>query len=73
MQQTQAVRALQAALNDLPREMRDVLLLVAYEELSYEEAALMMSIPVGTVRSRVSRARAMLRKRLSGAHIDFTT
>ncbi len=73
LQQTQAVRALQAALNDLPREMRDVLLLVAYEELSYEEAALMMSIPVGTVRSRVSRARAMLRKRLSGAHIDFTT
>ncbi len=68
---TQSVRALQAALDDLPREMRDVLLLVAYEELSYEEAALMMSIPVGTVRSRVSRARAMLRKRLGGQYMDF--
>lgn len=73
LQQTQAVRALQAALDDLPREMRDVLLLVAYEELSYEDAALMMSIPVGTVRSRVSRARAMLRKRLAGTYIDITT
>ncbi len=73
LQQTQAVRALQAALDDLPRDMRDVLLLVAYEELSYEDAAMMMSIPVGTVRSRVSRARAMLRKRLSGNHMDFTT
>lgn len=73
LQQTQAVRALQAALDDLPRDMRNVLLLVAYEELSYEDAAMMMSIPVGTVRSRVSRARAMLRKRLSGNHMDFTT
>jgi RNA polymerase sigma-70 factor (ECF subfamily) len=71
LQNTQAVRALQAALDDLPPEMRDVLLLVAYEELSYEDAAIMMSIPVGTVRSRVSRARATLRKRLAGQHIDF--
>ncbi len=69
---TQSVRALQAALDELPREMRDVLLLVAYEELSYEEAALMMSIPVGTVRSRVSRARAVLRKRLAGQYRDFS-
>jgi RNA polymerase sigma factor (sigma-70 family) len=69
--QSQSVRALQAALDDLPREMRDVLLLVAYEELSYEDAALMMSIPVGTVRSRVSRARAMLRKRLAGQYRDM--
>jgi RNA polymerase sigma-70 factor (ECF subfamily) len=44
--------------------MRDVLLLVALDDLSYEEAASMLSIPVGTVRSRVSRARATLRKRL---------
>ncbi len=69
--QTQAVRALQDALNELPPEMRDVLMLVAYEELSYEDAAVMMSIPVGTVRSRVSRARAALRKRLAGRHIEL--
>ena len=71
LEHSQAVRALQSALDDLPPEMRDVLLLVAYEELSYEDAAIMMSIPVGTVRSRVSRARATLRKRLAGQHIDF--
>ena len=59
------VSSLQRELDDLPAEMRDVLLLVAIDDLSYEEAALMLSIPIGTVRSRVSRARATLRKRLS--------
>ncbi len=69
--QTQAVQALQAALDELPPEMRDVLLLVAHEEMSYEEAAVMMSIPVGTVRSRVSRARAALRKRMAAQNIPL--
>jgi RNA polymerase sigma factor (sigma-70 family) len=71
--QTQAIQALQAALDELPAEMRDVLLLVAHEELSYEDAAVMMSIPVGTVRSRVSRARTALRKRMTsqGIHLPF--
>jgi len=63
---TEAVRALERALKELPAEMRDVLLLVAMEEFSYEEAAVMLSIPVGTVRSRVSRARSALRKRMAG-------
>jgi RNA polymerase sigma-70 factor (ECF subfamily) len=62
--QTQLIRLLQKEINQLPAEMRDVLLLVALDDLSYEEAASMLSIPVGTVRSRVSRARATLRKRL---------
>ncbi|WP_238342684.1 RNA polymerase sigma factor [Polaromonas vacuolata] len=62
--QTQLIRMLQKEINQLPVEMRDVLLLVALDDLSYEEAATMLSIPVGTVRSRVSRARATLRKRL---------
>lgn len=69
--QTQVVRALQKELDELPAEMRDVLLLVALDELSYEDAAVMLSIPVGTVRSRVSRARATLRKRLSAAHHEL--
>lgn len=68
---TQTVRALQQALEELPSDMRDVLLLVALDELSYEEAAVMLSIPVGTVRSRVSRARASLRKRLSERRVDL--
>lgn len=63
--QTQAVRVLQQELQELPAEMREVLLLVALDEMSYEDAAVLLSIPVGTVRSRVSRARATLRKRLA--------
>src|SRR5664279_54585 len=61
-------RELLAKLSDeletLPTEMRQVLMLVAVDELSYEEAAVMLSIPIGTVRSRASRARTMLRGRL---------
>jgi DNA-directed RNA polymerase specialized sigma24 family protein len=41
------------------------------KELSYEDAAVMLSIPVGTVRSRVSRARSTLRKRLSASRHEL--
>jgi RNA polymerase sigma factor (sigma-70 family) len=68
---TQTVQALQRELDMLPKDMRDVLLLVALDELSYEEAAVMLSIPVGTVRSRVSRARSTLRKRLGSQRVDL--
>lgn len=60
----QSVLALNRELVELPPEMREVLLLVALEETSYEEAAMMLAIPVGTVRSRIARARARLRERL---------
>ncbi len=69
--QSQAIRALEQALSELVPEMRDVLLLVALDELSYDEAAVMLSIPVGTVRSRVSRARSALRKRLAAGNVDI--
>ena len=45
------------ALRRLPTEHRDTLLLVVWGELSYEEAAVALNVPVGTVRSRISRAR----------------
>ncbi len=45
-------------LADLDSDQRDVLLLHAWGDLSYEEVAQALSIPVGTVRSRLSRARA---------------
>lgn len=69
--QSQAVRLLQREIDGLPADMREVLLLVALDELSYEEAAVMLSIPVGTVRSRVSRARSTLRKRMAEAHLPL--
>jgi len=50
----------------LPEEQRAVLLLVAVEDLSYAEAAKVLSIPVGTVMSRLSRARERLQQELDG-------
>lgn len=60
------VRELQHALQRLSPEQREVLLLVALEDLSYEEAARVLGTPVGTVMSRLSRARDRLRQILEG-------
>jgi RNA polymerase sigma-70 factor (ECF subfamily) len=51
-----------ALLRELPRREQDVFVLCVGMELSYEDAALALSLPVGTVRSRLSRARARLRE-----------
>jgi RNA polymerase sigma factor (sigma-70 family) len=59
-----ASRQLAVGLARLPAELRDTLLLVAWGDLSYEEAAAALGVPVGTVRSRVSRARSKLRRAL---------
>ncbi|MFD9944849.1 RNA polymerase sigma factor, partial [Nonomuraea sp. NPDC059022] len=57
---------LAVALVTLPAGHRDVLLLVTWGGLSYTEAAEALGIRVGTVRSRVNRARAKIRKELGG-------
>jgi RNA polymerase sigma-70 factor (ECF subfamily) len=49
-------------LRKLPRREQDVFVLCAVMELSYEDAALALDVPVGTVRSRLSRARGRLRE-----------
>jgi RNA polymerase sigma factor (sigma-70 family) len=54
-----------SALGELDRDQRDVLLLWAWGELSYEEIASALAIPIGTVRSRLSRARSALRRALA--------
>jgi RNA polymerase sigma-70 factor (ECF subfamily) len=56
--------ALTAALAELASSDRDVLLLIAWEELSYDEASTALGIPIGTVRSRLSRARRKVREAL---------
>ncbi|MEU5868002.1 RNA polymerase sigma factor [Nonomuraea sp. NPDC047529] len=60
-----ASRRLAKALAGLSRAHRDTLLLVIWGELTYDEAAAALDVPVGTVRSRVNRARAKLRRVLS--------
>ncbi len=51
---------MQEALNDLPAEQRETLLLVLVDGLMHEEAAIVLGCRVGTVKSRVSRARDRL-------------
>ena len=61
----QALRGpLAAALAGLKPRDRDVLLLFAWEQLSYEEIATVLDVPVGTVRSRLNRARRLTRAAL---------
>jgi RNA polymerase sigma-70 factor (ECF subfamily) len=60
-------RDVRAAVAALPEEQRVVLHLRAVEELSYREIADALDVPIGTVMSRLSRARETLRKRLGGS------
>src|SRR5205085_2553363 len=60
------VRDLDRAIALLPAEQRVVLLLVALEDMSYEEVARTLGIPMGTVMSRLSRAREKLRVLMLG-------
>jgi len=56
-----ASRQLAAALARLSAELRDTMLLAAWSDLSYEQIAVALGVPTGTVRSRLSRARSKLR------------
>jgi RNA polymerase sigma factor (sigma-70 family) len=56
------LRDLDRAIAKLPEEQRVVLLLVGLEGMRYEEVAAVLGVPVGTIRSRLSRGREMLRR-----------
>jgi RNA polymerase sigma-70 factor (ECF subfamily) len=57
--------ALQAAMEKLPAPLLEVLLLCDVEEMKYKEIAMVLEIPIGTVMSRVARARASIRRMLT--------
>jgi RNA polymerase sigma-70 factor (ECF subfamily) len=61
-----AYRDLLRAFAALPEEQRSVLVLIAVEDLSYEEAARVLGVPVGTIMSRLSRGRERLRRLMNG-------
>jgi RNA polymerase sigma factor (sigma-70 family) len=63
---------LQRCLMRLPEEQREVLLLVTLQDLGYEEVARMTGVPVGTVVSRLSRARSRLRELMDGPRAAST-
>ncbi len=63
------LRDMESALSQLPAEQREVLLLVALEEMTYDEVAATLQLPIGTVMSRLSRARERLRAIAEGRTI----
>ncbi len=63
-EQQECVAHVRAAVLDLPAEFREAVVLCELEELSYEEAAAMLGCPIGTIRSRLHRGRALLLAKL---------
>jgi RNA polymerase sigma factor (sigma-70 family) len=61
-----AVLDLQAALDQLPIEQKEIVLLVALEDMAYADVAQALGIPIGTVMSRLSRGRERLRALMEG-------
>lgn len=67
LDQQDTLRRLQRHLDALPNEMQETLKLVVIDGLPYEEVAKMLNIPVGTVRSRMFRARTLLLTRMNAS------
>jgi RNA polymerase sigma-70 factor (ECF subfamily) len=64
LEREEAKRSIRAALDELPDEFREIIFLREFEELSYQDIARIAQIPVGTVMSRLSRARKLLYRAL---------
>jgi len=62
----EAVDTVRAGLEQLPLVLREALILCALEEMTYEEAAQVLAVPVGTVRSRLHRGKAQIGGMLRG-------
>ena len=59
------LRDLERAINDLPEDQRTVVLLIGLEGMPYDRVAAILNMPIGTVRSRLARGRAKLRRLMS--------
>lgn len=68
LSQTEAISSVRTAILALPERYREVVVLCDLQEMSYVEAAEILSCAVGTVRSRLHRARALLIEKLRPAH-----
>lgn len=62
------IRDLKQGLAALPDSYRSVILLVGLEGMSYRQAADILGVPIGTIMSRLSRGREMLRRHMDGMH-----
>jgi RNA polymerase sigma factor (sigma-70 family) len=68
--QQQTVEQVRGALEALPSDFREVLVLRELEGLSYKEIAAVVGVPIGTVMSRLARARERLQDLLAGSEVD---
>lgn len=66
----ETVEAVQRGIDALPMQWREVIILCEFEEMTYDEAALVLGVPVGTVRSRLHRAKVRLALLLRGAGVS---
>jgi RNA polymerase sigma-70 factor (ECF subfamily) len=64
LEQRERMERVRAAVRDLPAEFREAVVLCELQELSYEEAAQLIGCPIGTIRSRLHRGRALLLAKL---------
>lgn len=70
LEREEARRLIRAALEDLPDEFREIIVLREFEELSYQDIARIAQIPLGTVMSRLSRARKLLFRALQQRQVE---
>jgi RNA polymerase sigma-70 factor, ECF subfamily len=63
-EQNMSVALITDALDHLPPQQREVLVMISLEEMSYKEAADVVGVPIGTIMSRLSRARATMQRML---------
>ncbi len=64
VERAETARLIHSGLRALPRDLREVLVLCELQEVSYDEAARLLNVPLGTVKSRLNRGRLELAKRL---------
>ena len=62
------MKEVDSAMHELSTQHRDILVMICIQGMKYEEAAEVLDIPVGTVRSRLSRARSLLAEKLDQGH-----
>ena len=70
LEEADSRRLVNHALDQLPAELREVIVLRELEDMSYKEIATIANIPIGTVMSRLARARKMLQKQLHQASLE---
>ncbi len=66
---TQAIEAVRGAVQSLPGRYREAVILCDLEEMNYSDAAGILGVPIGTVRSRINRGRALLVEKLKSGRV----